>query len=673
MLSCTSMTEIFHAIPDGIITFDVTGKGLYCNKTARKLLSIPEDQAITEINFFRTYPEWQQWLDREKPLPSVNGNWNGEMRVIDVKGKEKVYFLSYVFHQNENISCVIRDVTDYKYTQLKQFIAVNALKQIHHGIMVTDANSIILTVNRAFTEVTGYTEEEVVGKKPSILSSGKHDRKFYEAMWHDLLTKGSWEGEVWNRHKNGEIFLEGLHISAIKDDEGKTKYYVSFIEDITEKKKMEEQVAYQAYHDLITDLPNRYYFSKKLEDRIKSGNEPVAVFWIDLDRFKRVNDSLGHIAGDQVLRAVAERLTKQVGDKGVVAHLSGDEYLLYYPNLTKDEAFQVAAKIHEALRPPIYFQKQKIMLGASIGISLYPTDGTDMETLLKKAELALYKAKKIGRNQTELYVPEDHQSKIERLDLENSLLKALEQDQFQLVYQPQLDVMSNRIVGAEVLLRWHHPEWGIVSPMQFIPVAEESGLIVQIDELVLRKACRQAVLWQQRGYESLRLSVNISMVNFNKGDIVDRIVSIVHETGMDPRLLTIELTESVVMNNPDVTQTVLQSLKKEGIKISLDDFGTGYSSLSYLRKLPIDILKIDRSFIRDITEDEKSVALVRTIIQMTQNLQLNVVAEGVETKEQFDRLQQWECLEIQGYLISRPIPDYEFEQQFLKNMANRSR
>lgn len=669
-LSIAQMEELLHAVSDGIIILDMMGNGVFCNRVARKLLSLPDDQAITQINFLHKYPEWKLWMDQQKRMPSENDSWDGEMHVTDSLGFEKIYHLSFVALQDgEHISCIIRDITEYKRLLEQEFIAVHALKHIRHGIMITDVHSNILTVNRTFTEVTGYTEEEVIGKKPSILSSGKHDRQFYEAMWYDLLTKGSWEGEVWNRHKNGEIFLEGLRICAIKDDEGKTKYYISFIEDITVKKQLEEKITYQAFHDMVTKLPNRYYFAMKLEEEMKSSTESIAVVLLDLDRFKRVNDSLGHTAGDHILRAVGERLTKLVGNKGMVAHLSGDEYLLSFSRLSKAEVMEEISKIHEALRMPIFIQKRELVLGASIGISMYPEDGTDLETLLKKAELALFKAKEFGRNQTRFFTAEENQSNIERLTLESSLLKALEQDQFHLFYQPQLDVMSRRIVGAEVLLRWQHPEWGVVSPMQFIPIAEESGLIVQIDELVLRKACQQAVLWRKMGYAPMRVSVNISMANFNKGNIVDRIVSIVEETGMDPQFLTIELTESVVMNNPDVTQNVLLALKKVGIQISLDDFGTGYSSLSYLRKLPIDILKIDRSFIRNITEDEKSEALVRTIIQLTQNLQLNVVAEGVETKEQFECLQKWGCIELQGYLISRPIPAMEFEQRFLGNIS----
>lgn len=461
------------------------------------------------------------------------------------------------------------------------------------------------------------------------------------------------------------MYLERITITSVKDDFGNIQYYVSMIEDITELKKLQEEIEYHAFHDMLTKLPNRYYFTRKVTEELKKGAHESAVVMLDLDRFKRINDTLGHASGDKLLQAVAERFSQTVKDRGFLSKLGGDEYIIFYPNISKYEVLQEADALLESLRRPFFMENQEFVIGASIGISLYPENGKDVETLLKTAEVALSNAKKFGRNHAQFFSNITGQHVFEQSSIENSLYKAIEQDQFELHYQPQLDIRSGSVVGAEVLVRWNHPERGMVPPMQFIPIAEESGLITQLDEIILRKACAQAVRWKQQGYPPLRLSVNISMFNFSKVDIVDRVNTIIKETGMDPTLLTIEVTESAMMNNPDMAKQTLLALHELGIRIALDDFGTGYSSMSYLKQLPFHFLKIDRSFIRDVTEDEKSAALVQTIIELSHSLNLQVVAEGVETEGQYHVLGKIGCNEAQGYWIGKPMPCVQFETEFI--------
>lgn len=657
------MSTILEMTPHFVATTNRDGKVLYYNSAAGKLLDLEEREDISHV------------LHNDAFCTAIReGFWQGETVVVNHEGKETPISQVVIAHKTdtgnvEYFSTIARDISKQKKIGEQERLAANVLQNIIEGVVITDPNSHIVSVNRAFTDVTGYEEYEVIGKKPSILSSGKHDKQFYKVMWQDLLEHGFWKGEVWNRHKNGNHYLQKLTISAVKDDQGKTAYYVSLIEDITKKKELEEQIAFQAFHDSLTKLPNRYSFNKILEEKIQSIHGEIAILLLDLDRFKRVNDTLGHHGGDQLLCAVAERLVRKVGNKGLVSRLSGDEFIMIFPDFTEREALAESNGLLEELRHSFFIGQHEFFIGGSIGISIFPKDGTDVETLFKKADHALYRAKELGRNNAQLYHELNGQQLTELATLENSLHRALEQDQFELYYQPQLDLRSGKVVGVEALIRWNHPEQGIISPMHFIPIAEDMGIIHILDELVLRKACNQVVAWSQQGFEPIRISINVSMLNFNKNDIVTRILTTIEETRVNPEQIVLELTESAVMNNPDMTVHVLSSLKDKGIAIALDDFGTGYSSLGYLKRLPIDLLKIDRSFIRDITEEDRNAALVGTIIHLAKSLNLKVVAEGVETEEQLQLLLNYGCDEIQGYYMSKPLPKKDFEALMTKQYS----
>lgn len=656
-----------------IIVIDKDGFIKRCNRAARNLYACDPINTHKHIKDLQPTELINKLMNEAIPKAMHSLHWSGDEVLVNADGDEIPVAIAVYAHCDEAgevsfISIITRDITNEKMYWERERLSSNVLDNIIEGVVVTDANSVIIKVNRAFTDVTGYDESEVIGKKPSILSSGKHDKAFYEAMWKAILEKGVWRGEVWNRHKNGDIYLQKLTISSIKNKHGVVENYVSLIEDITEKKRLEEKIAFQAYHDPLTLLPNRYSFFERFDDLVKNKISSIAIVLLNIDRFKRINDSLGHPVGDQVLKVVGDRLATITPITDSLFHLNGDQFILMYPQYSKEDALVAANQILERLRVPFVVDSYELFLGGSIGISMYPQDGEDSATLLKNAGLALYKAKKLGRNNVQFYYDTTERHSIEMIELENDLHKAIQQDQFELYYQPQMDLQHEAIIGAEVLVRWNHPKHGLLSPARFIPLAEESGLILQMDEIVLRKACEQAVLWKQQGYPPIRLSVNLSMLHFNKREIVEKVYSILCDTGMDPEQLIIELTESAMMNNPELTFYMLTEFRAKGISIAIDDFGTGYSSLGYLQKLPIHSLKIDRSYIHDLADNKGSRALTRSIIQLALNLGLNVVAEGVENSEQLQLLKEYACTQVQGYLIGKPMPQAQFEQKVLQNL-----
>lgn len=658
------LIAILNMTSDVIVNADIDGNISYLNSAAQKVLADGES--------FDLFEDVYAQLQKEAiPTAMQHGYWHGETKYVTKDGvegylKQTLLAQKWSPKQKRCFSSIVRDVTHQKRLDKQEILASNVLQNIVEGVVVTDANSTIISVNKAFTNVTGYTAAEVIGKKPNILSSGKHDASFYKEMWKDLTEKGFWKGEIWNRHKNGSIYLQHLKIKQITDAQGKIINYVSLIEDITERKKLEDQIQYQAYHDSLTQLPNRYFFNEKLEYELQNGSGNGAILLVDIERFKRITDTFGHQAGDELLLAVSDRLVRKVAKKGFVSRIESKGFIVLLPEYSEAEAQRMAEKLLGIFRYPFKIEEQDFMMSGCIGISLYPIDGTDVTALYKNVDAALLKAKEFGSNSYAFYHEVTEHRSSELLSLENSLYWALRNDQFELYYQPQLDIQNGKITGYEVLVRWNHPDRGMVPPMQFIPIAEDTGMIMQLDELILRKACTQMVEWLEKGYPPLRASVNVSMKNFNKRDIVSRLQRIIGESGIEPQQLIIELTESALMNNPDVAFHMLESIKQLGIEIALDDFGTGYSSLSYLRRLPIDYLKIDRSFIQDVTEDYRSAELVKTIVQLAKSLELDVVAEGIETKEQLQLMQTFGCTEAQGYYIGRPVPREQFEAMLVQ-------
>jgi diguanylate cyclase (GGDEF)-like protein/PAS domain S-box-containing protein len=549
----------------------------------------------------------------------------------------------------------------------------------HEGMMITDAKTVILQVNRAFSEESGYTAGEVVGKTPRLLKSGRHDADFYRAMWETLNRTGKWQGEIWDRRKNGEIYLKWLTITAVKGGHGEVTHYVGSHFDITERKRAEEEAQRLAYHDALTNLPNRRLLADRLQQALASSarnGRRGALLMIDLDNFKTLNDTLGHTVGDSLLEQIAQRLESFVREGDTVARLGGDEFVVVLENLS-EQAVEAAAqteaigeKILRGLSLPCRIgQKDSRGTGewwsitTSIGATLFIGHQSSQEELMKQADIAMYQAKKAGRDTLRFFDPEMQQAITRRVSLEGELRRALEQHQFQLHYQAQVD-SARRTLGAEALLRWFHPERGMVPPDQFIPLAEETGLILSIGQWVLEAAAARIKAWENTPATcELVVSVNVSAREFRQPDFVTQVLAVVHRHAINPARLKLELTESILLENIESTIATMNALKRGGVQLSLDDFGTGYSSLQYLKQLPLSQLKIDQSFVRDLANDPNDKAIVRTIIAMAHSLNLDVIAEGVETEEQRRFLEENGCAHYQGYLFCKPVPSEEFEEQ----------
>ncbi len=540
------------------------------------------------------------------------------------------------------------------------------------GVMICDPRGLIEFVNPAFSQLTGYTFEEVVGKSPRVLKSGRHDEEFYHRLWDTLTEKGVWQGEIWNRRKGGDVFPEWLTINAIYDEQGRVAQYAAIFSDITERKRTEERIKNLAYFDVLTGLPNRRLFVDRLQVAIANAHrhtQSLAIMFLDLDLFKRINDTLGHGIGDSVLVETARRLGQCVREGDTVARLGGDEFVILLPELDHvEDAAKLAERVISLVKQPFVIDQHELYVTTSIGIAVYPDDGQTSELLLKNADTAMYRAKDLGRNSFQLYTQSMNARSFERLAMESSLRHALIRGEFALVYQGKVDLVSGRMLGVEALVRWHHPELGLVSPVEFIPLAEAMGLIGDIGAWVLKTACAQCKSWHELGLPPVRVAVNVSALQFRENDVPDLVQQALAESGLAPQYLELELTETVLMQRVEEVAAVLRELRQMGVHISIDDFGTGYSSLSYLKRMPIDALKIDRSFVNDITEDGDGAEIVSTIINLAHNLKLRAVAEGVETEEQAAFLRSKGCDEIQGFLVSRPVSATDLVSLFDRNL-----
>lgn len=548
---------------------------------------------------------------------------------------------------------------DDKDVQNERQLAAKVIENISEGVIITDEMGRILSVNPAFEIVTGYSEDEVLGKNPRIFQSGIHGAEFYKTMWSEIIATGNWKGEIWNKKKNGEVYPEWLTISSIKDKKGRITNHVAVFSDITDRKLTEDKLRKLAHYDTLTGVANRYSLNTRLESLIHTAsryNQQIAILFLDLDRFKHINDTLGHSYGDLLLKEVSLRLKGLIKNKDMIARLGGDEFVIVLTNIKHPkEAVQVAEEIIRALTNSFLLNHHEVYISTSIGISLFPLDGLSMDTLLRNADKAMYQAKSRGKNQYELYHQDMHTNESKQMKMEVFLRKAIENDEFFLVYHPQLNVKTGQIVGVEALIRWRQEELGVVSPAQFIPMAEETGLIVPISEWVIKQACEDIMNLHIRGFGHLFVSINISALHFNQDTFVKSIETILDQTNVNPHSVEFELTESTIMPNAQETIDKLVKLKRLGIKLSVDDFGTGYSSLSYLNRFPLDKLKIDKSFIGSIGKYQDDSSIVEAIISIAHRLNLVIVAEGVESKRQLDFLKEENCDIIQGFYITEPI------------------
>lgn len=544
-------------------------------------------------------------------------------------------------------------------------IAAKVFENTREAVMITDAETNILMVNDAFCDITGYTREEVIGKTPRILSSGRQSKEFYQRMWHGLINNGRWHGELWNRRKNGEHYLESLSINAVYGRNGEVENYIAHFADIMERRNAEDRIRFLAHYDELTRLPNRNNLRRCVEEMIEvaehNGYE-IAILFIDLDRFKNINDSLGHPVGDRLLQLAAERFKKCLREEDTVARLGGDEFVIVLPMLRgRKTASIVATKVQTALSGPFSIDGYNLAVTPSIGISVYPDDGRDFDTLVKNADTAMYRAKQEGRNAFRFYISHMNEHVTERLMLENELRKAIENKELTLHYQPIVRSTTGELISVETLMRWRHAEMGWISPVKFIPVAEETGLINLIGDWALETACRQNREWQRSGLPDFPIAVNISAAQFHQRDFCAKVQEVAERNGLEPRYLALELTESMVMRDISGTIISLDKLAEAGFPLMIDDFGTGYSSLAYLKRFPIQKLKIDRSFVNELTANADDEAIVCAILSMADALNFEVIAEGVETEAQLARLLEHGCDQIQGYYVSKPLPADELE------------
>ncbi|MFB1489174.1 MULTISPECIES: PAS domain S-box protein [unclassified Thiocapsa] len=570
------------------------------------------------------------------------------------------------------IYAIATDITESRQAEEKLLQAATVFNSTAEGVMVTDLNGIIQDVNGAFLSITGYDKHEVIGKNPRILQSGRHDHLFYQTMWRTLRETGHWRGEIWNRRKDGDAYPVLMSISTIWDDQKQPRGYVGIFTDITAIKEHQDRLDYLAHHDPLTGLPNRLLFDSRLSQSIRHATRAgstLAVVFVDLDRFKHINDSMGHAAGDALLIQIAERLLHAIRAVDTLARISGDEFVILLEDIGGPEnAAHVVGSLLDSFAPSFQVDNREITMKASMGISLFPQDASDPSTLLANADAAMYKAKEAGRNTYLFYSEEFTTQAFEYIFLENALRHALTHEQFYLVYQPQVRLDNEDVVGMEVLLRWLHPDQGIISPLRFIPIAEHCGLIRDIGRWVLMSACQQGRSWLDAGLPVGRMSVNVAGPQFQHEHFVDEVTQILERTGFPPQHLTLEITETFVMGHADKSIHKLKQVRQLDIEVAIDDFGTGYSSLSYLKKLPIDKLKIDQSFVRDIPRDSDDVAIAEAIIALGKALNLQVIAEGIETLEQVEFFKSHIGMEGQGYHFARPMEAAKMQQYLTRKL-----
>ena len=545
-------------------------------------------------------------------------------------------------------------------TEKRLRLSIRVFESADEGIIVTDAQGDIVATNPAFEKITGYREFDVLGRNPRFLKSGRQDNDFFRNLWNSLLSGGHWSGELWNRRKNGEIHPAWMTLSAVKDAAGTVTNYVGMFSDRSAILEARERVDFLSHHDAMTGLPNRALLRDRMQqaiDAAAAGHDKVAVLLLNVDRLQRINDSLGHDAGDAVIRELASRLATQVAPGDTLARLGSDEFVMVLTHCANaDEIMAVAQKLTQEVARPLRLVHDELLLTACIGITVYPDDGMETADLLKGADTALSLVKEDGPNSVRFFTAEMNARALRRIALENHLRHAIEREELLLHFQPQMSIGTGRICGMEALVRWESPELGLIPPTDFIALAEETGLILTIGEWVMQAACAQNKAWQDAGLPHMRVAVNVSAHQFAAGTLPAIVVKTLKDSGLDPSSLEIELTESVMMRDPESCLQQITQLRRLGVSVSLDDFGTGYSSLAYLSRFTIDKLKIDQSFIRQITTDARSAAITTASIALARSLGTLVIAEGVETQGQLDYLCKAGCDAIQGYLVSHPLP-----------------
>ena len=663
--------QLLDAIPTPIFYKDEQGRYQGCNRAFVDSLGMARADIIGKTVYDLAPPDLAQrydLADRELLQSGATQSYSAQVRYADGERRD-VQFSKAVFRRRDGslagLVGVMLDISDLKQKEAELGLAARVFDASTEGIIITDADGRILRTNRAFGEITGYSEAECIGRTPAFIKSGQHDAAFYASLWRDVFQQGRWQGEIWNRRKNGEVYPAWLSISAARDEHGLVTNFIGISTDISRHKEAEAHINRLANYDSLTGLPNRTLLQDRLDQALGTARRQrchVAVMLLDLDRLKQVNDSLGHASGDRIIQIMARRLEAAIGPQDTLCRHMGDQFALILTGLAESlDAGQAAERLLQLTQDPVDLEGQLISMTASVGISIFPDDGDDAPALLRNADTALHHAKEEGRNNFQFYRAEMNAASLERLVFEQRLRHALERQELEIHYQPQFELESGCLIGMEALLRWRHPDLGLVSPARFIPLAEETGLIVPIGQWVLEQACRQTAAWSRRFGARLRIAVNLSACQFQAQDLPAVVRAALEGSGLAPQQLELELTESTLMRDADRAAATLQQLKALGVQLAIDDFGTGYSSLAYLRRFPLDSLKIDRSFVLEMERDSNAGAITQAIIALGRSLGLQTVAEGIETPDQEAMLKQLDCQIGQGFLFSRPVPAVEME------------
>jgi diguanylate cyclase (GGDEF)-like protein/PAS domain S-box-containing protein len=669
-LAQQSYSQLFQQAGEGIFVLSSDNKLVDANPAALDLVGYSKTQ-------LRTYHLVDLLHDKEAqrigPITQMimNGEpYKGEWSYLRKGGDSFIADVSACKLDEQHFFTIIRDLTEKKEAEKKLRLSAKVFESSKEGIVITDADNIVVSVNDAHCAMTGFPKEELIGSTPNILSSGLQSQEFYNDMWQTLLNKDSWRGEVSNRRKNGEIYPQWLSISVVKDEHEKVINYIGIMRDISEQKETEEKIRFLSNFDQLTQLPNFELLKDRANLAIATAqreNHGLALLYIDLDRFKIVNDSLGIKVGDELLQNVSERIVQHVHRDDTLSRQGGDEFFLMLPNTDIDGAAYVAQKLLKIIAQPFLVNNEKITITSSIGVAMLATDGNTFEELVQAADAALFQSKRHGRNAFRFFTQKMHEHASETLKIENELRHAIDAGDLILHYQPQIDAISRKLIGLEALVRWNHPEKGMISPGLFIPIAEESNLIIDLGKWVLKTAINQQLVWQKSGLELVPVAVNLSVIQCRQPSLYDEVTAQLRESKLDPSMLELEITEGIAMESSEYIVDLLQRFHDLGIKLSIDDFGTGYSSLSYLKQFKVDKLKIDQSFIRDIASDKDDEAIVTAIIDMSKALGFKTIAEGVETQEQLEFLCAKQCDEIQGYYFSKPLPGDEITKILKQN------
>jgi diguanylate cyclase (GGDEF)-like protein/PAS domain S-box-containing protein len=660
---------ILAAIPDLLFELDRDGRYLQVHAPRREQLAVGSAELLGRTVYEALPLEAARSCIAALEEAQACGYSSGRQIQIPLADGDHWFELSVSMMQREadaepRFVVLSRDVTARARDQVTLRKLSQAVEQSPSTIVITDLDARIEYANQAFTRATGYRLEEAIGQNPKLLHSGKTPQSTYQDMWQQLTSGRAWRGEFVNRRKDGSEYTEAVLISPVFDDAGQTTHYLAIKEDITQRKLDEQRIERLAHFDALTDLPNRKLFAARCEQALglsERSQQPLAVLYLDLDHFKHINDSLGYRIGDAFLVEVAQRLKAVLRDEDTLSRQGGDEFVLVLPYTDAKGAAHVAARLKALLAAPCRIEEHSLVITTSIGIAMFPEDGRDFESLSQRADIAMHRAKQEGRNGFRFFTAEMQRQSARILQLENALRQALDNGELYLCFQPQMSIDGRELVGAEALLRWNHPQLGAISPAEFIPIAEGSGLILPIGEWVLRRAAQQMQDWLACGYPAATtVAVNLSLAQFRHPALVELVAEVLQETGLPPHCLELELTESVAMHDPAAAIAVVQRLRALGVLLSIDDFGTGYSSLSYLKQFQVHKLKIDQSFVRHISEDGHDQSIVRAILGMARSLGMLSIAEGVETAAQRAELERLGCDEVQGYLFGRPVPADEF-------------